>query len=114
MELATIIDEAKRRSTVLAPPGSVVVEIRLDGSPSHLMTNAVAAFQAELEDIFLRRTQIAGGGAGCLVVEFDLGDITTQDRERVAAFFGDERNVAYFRRRYGINAITVKQTRRRY
>jgi hypothetical protein len=112
MDLATIIDKAKRRGAVMAPSGRAVVEIRLDGTPSHMMSNAVAAFQGELEDIFLRRTEIVAGGSGCLIVDFDLGDIDAGEVQRIAAFVQDERNLAYFRRRYGINAITVRQTPR--
>jgi hypothetical protein len=112
MDLATIIDSAKRRGAILPPSDRSVVEIRLDGTPSHLMSNAVAAFQGELEDVFLRRTTIVGGGSGCLVVEFDLGDVSQDEKKRIAAFLQDERNLAYFRRRYGVNAMALKQSPR--
>jgi hypothetical protein len=112
MDLSTIIEAAKRRNAVLAPSGRLVVEIRLDGTPSHLMSNAVAAFQGELEDIFLRKSHIIAGGSGCLIVEFDIGDVAPKDQARIDAFFQDERNLAYFRRRYGINAVALRQTPR--
>ncbi len=62
LELAEIVSAAKKRDALRPPSGNPVIEIRLDGSPTHLMSNAVAAFQREIEDVFLRRTEIAGGG----------------------------------------------------
>jgi hypothetical protein len=112
MEIAVIIDRAKSRGAILAPSGRTIVEIRLDGTPSHMMTNAVAVFQGELEDIFLRPVTVVAGGSGCLIVEFDLGDISQAEKEKAAAFFQNERNLTYFRDRYGINAIEVRQTPR--
>ncbi len=110
MNLATIIDKAKDGKAIAAPSGRSVVEIRLDAAPSHVMSNAVAAFQGELEDIFLRRTQIVAGGSGCLIVDFDLGELSQQDKDQIATFFQDQRNLAYFQRRYGIATIALRRT----
>jgi hypothetical protein len=74
------------------------------------MSNAVAAFQSELEDLFLLRARIVGGGAGCLYVEFGLGPLGQDDQQRIGTFFDDAANLAYFQRRYGINAITLRPT----
>jgi hypothetical protein len=41
-------------------------------------------------------------------VEFALADLASADRQRVKAFFSNPDNLAYFQRRYGINAITLK------
>jgi hypothetical protein len=108
MDLARIIETAKRRDTIAAQSEDTVIEIRLDGTPSYLMSNAVAAFQSEVQDIFLHRASIVGGGSGCLYVEFALADLASADRQRVKAFFSNPDNLAYFQRRYGINAITLK------
>jgi hypothetical protein len=114
LDLNAIIETAKRRSAVRAPGGRTLVQIRLDGTPSYAMSNAVAAFQAELEDLSLRRTELVSGGAGCLLVDFDMGDISDSDRDRLSAFFQDGKNLEYFPNRYGINAIQVRQTRLGY
>jgi hypothetical protein len=109
MDLVRVVEAAKRRDSIRAASGEPVIEIRIDGSPSHLMSNAVAAFQSELEDVFLLRTRIVGGGSGCLYVEFGLGPLGQDDQQRIAAFFENADNLAYFQRRYGINAITLKR-----
>jgi hypothetical protein len=110
--LATIIDKAKEGKAVAAPAGRTVIEIRLDTAPSHVLSNAVAAFQGELEDIFLRHTQIVAGGSGCLIVDFDLGDLSQHDKNQIAAFFQDPSNLGYFQRRYGIATIALRRTLR--
>ncbi len=110
MELVTIIDKAKQRGAVPAPSGSTVIEIRIDGTPSHLMTNAIVAFQGEIEDLLLRRSQIIAGGSGCLIVQFDAGALETDQQRWIDAFFRDQANLDYFRRRYGINSIELRQT----
>jgi hypothetical protein len=110
MNLPLIIDRAKNRDLVVAPPGRIVLEIRLDGTPSFAMSNAVVAFQSELEDLFLRRTQAIAGGRGCLFVQFDLGDVSDKEQCRIDGFFANPANTDYFRRRYGITNIEVKRT----
>jgi hypothetical protein len=110
MDLSTIIYRAKHRDLAVAPPGLAVLEIRLDGTPSFAMSNAVVAFQSELEDLFLRRTEVVAGGAGCLFVQFHLGDVRTKEQNRIEAFFAKPANTDYFWRRYGITSIELKRT----
>jgi hypothetical protein len=84
----------------------------MDGTPSHRMSNAIAACRGKLEDLFLRRMELLSGGAGCLIVEFDLGDIPSDEERRISAYLSDERNLEYFRVRYGVAAMAVKHTPR--
>jgi len=110
-DLSEIIDAAKEGKTILPPEGRDVVVISFQGEPSHLMSNAVAASLAEIEDLFLAATDIVGGRGdrhGLTVLAAPKTNAATI--QRMDTFFRNSQNAHWFCRRYGIASISMATT----
>jgi hypothetical protein len=109
MNLYQVIDAARQSKNLRPPSGRPLLRISIEGTPSYLMANSLAAFRAEMQATFLKRLDIVGGGYGCLHVCFDLGSCSEIEIEQLRELVSEPENIEYFRNKYNITQLSVER-----
>jgi len=107
MHLSDLISIAIKNQFLSPPKGSTCLKATFSGQPSHWMSNALAAFRAEMEDILCRPLDIVGGGSGCVCMYLGLGNLNEVQINGLQKFVSNKANLEYFKRRYRVQGLSV-------
>ena len=107
MHLFTAINLAKKNQSRTDSYGGSLLRASISGEPDYRMTNALAAFRAEMEDLLARPLEIVGGGAGCVHISLHLGHLSETQIDGLNEFIRDDKNREYFKQRYGVSGLSL-------